>query len=201
MAVLAGYTSLEHIKDRLMITESTYDRLLITLGKGVTEVVKRYCGILERATYTAELYDGDGEDTLYTDNRPIQSVSALVVQGITIPAAATYDQSGYMIDKSKRCIKLRDYVFTSGVQNVSLSYVAGYYLPDHASYVEGGTTSFPVDLEQAIIEMVGIKYERIDRGDIASESHGGHSVTYTDTDIPRPIKAVIDRYGRGPTAI
>jgi len=201
MAVLAGYTTLENIKDRLQITEATDDRRLVTLGKAVTEIVKRTCGIMERATYTAELYDGDGSDTLYADNRPIQSISALTIDSQTIPAATSYGESGYMIDRRKRCIKLRDYVFSTGVQNVSLSYIAGYYLPNHASYTEGGATSFPMDLEQAIIELIGIKYERIDRGDISSESHGGHSVTYTDTDIPRPIKAVIDRYGRGPTAI
>ena len=84
-----------------------------------------------------ENYDGNGSDRLLPRNFPITSVSSLSIDGVSIQAATTPTTAGYLWDG--RRILLRGFRFCRGVQNVQLSYSAGY-------------PSVPLDLKQAAIE-------------------------------------------------
>jgi hypothetical protein len=100
-----------------------------------------------------EFYDGDGQTRLYTRNRPISAVAALIINGITIALSTAWNVTGYVIDQSGESLQLRGslavpprgwsfgqfgpsgpsgqtansaFRFPPGVSNIELQYTAGF---------------------------------------------------------------------------
>ena len=60
-----------------------------------------------------------------------------------------------------------------------------------------GYEVFPEDLEQAIIELVGWRYKRIEHLDISvNRAENGSTVSYITDEIPLSVKFIFDRYKR-----
>src|SRR5262249_3471168 len=85
-----------------------------------------------------ETYDGNDSDRLLPHSFPLISVASVSVDGVAVPAATSPTAVGFLWDA--RRILLRDYRFSCGVQNVQLSYTAGY-------------AAVPLDLKQAALEL------------------------------------------------
>jgi hypothetical protein len=94
-------------------------------------------------------FNGRGGDRLMVPDYPVTAVQALSVDGVAIPPAQSQTDSGYVCD-GKATIYLRGYTFNRGVQNVALTYVAGYAVT-------------PPDIVQACLEWVKTSLERMDR--------------------------------------
>ena len=99
------------------------DDLLVTLLDAYNGKIENYLGVtLINSTYTTEKYDGNDTDSLFLKHYPIVSVSELIIGDDTLTASdfVIYDEGYLKIDSD-------DYsIFTKDVQNVSITYIAGW---------------------------------------------------------------------------
>lgn len=134
----------------------------------------------------SETYDGNGSDRLLPRNFPIISVSAVSVDGVAIPASQGFSTgshvAGYLLDS--RRVMLRGFRFCRGLQNVSITYTAGY-------------SSVPVDLKQAAIEAFALAYRQRPHIGEKSNSMGGQvTVSFDMSDCPPRSLNVFKQYRR-----
>ncbi len=141
---------------------------------------------LKARDYAAEYYDGDGSDTLYVENYPINSITHLYID--TERAYGADDEilaADYMIYKDMGKIIVEDTVFSKGNQSVKLEYNGGY-------------ATIPYDLENACKEMVAFLFKRDKAGNrigVKSLSVEGGSENYV-TNMPDTVKQVLRRFWR-----
>jgi hypothetical protein len=93
----------------------------------------------------SEVYDGNGSNRLFLRNWPINEVVSLQIQTNTIQLSTSMTQAGYVVDASGKSLSLRGgsgqgtnfttfypygsgggYWFNKGVQNVLVTYLAGF---------------------------------------------------------------------------
>jgi hypothetical protein len=129
-----------------------------------------------------ETYDGNGADRLLPHFYPIISVTAVSVDGASLPVSSAPFVPGFLFDK--RRVMLRGFRFNRGLQNIVLTYTAGY-------------TSVPLDLKQAAIESFALAYRQ--RGHIGEKSNsmGGQvTVSFDMSDVPKRSLNVFNQYRR-----
>ena len=113
----------------------------------------------------SEVYDGNGSDVMYLRNRPIRSILSLVIGTLTIPQSTSFTTPGWVIRGDGKSIALRCGGGGSGfstsqfypgrgrnnfwqdVQNVFITYVAGY-------------ASTPADLQLMSTRVVALSYKQ-----------------------------------------
>jgi hypothetical protein len=86
--------------------------------------------LLIAATYS-QVFDGRGTDRLVLPNSPITGVASLTINGHAILAAANAHSFGYIYSTAQEppsapWIFLRGCRFSCGVQNIAVTYTAGY---------------------------------------------------------------------------
>lgn len=173
------------IKEYLGITVTTYDTLLGNLLTRMHSFVESYCErVIEKANYT-EQHDGTLENggLLILNVFPVISLTSLYddlereFKDGTLIAAADYviykDEGTIQLDNEKQ--------FKEGLQNIKAVYEAGY-------------TTYPADLEQALIELVARKFQRRGSEGVKSEKLGRWSATYGEIPMTAGIMEVLDRY-------
>lgn len=159
--------------ERLITGASNYFRSRI--GRDLQSPVK---------TYSNERHSGDGNYGIFTNETPVTEVTSIIVDGETIPQAVAAGDTGWIItDAGAGRIELIDYLFEVGIGNVLLSYKAGY-------------AAIPPEIEQAIIEMVALKYRERPHLGLSSETLAGQSAVFLPAFIPRSVEEVIDLYRR-----
>jgi hypothetical protein len=161
-------------------------------------------------TNISETYDGNGASRMFLRIRPIQSVLALSIDGITVPASTAVTVPGYIIDGTAKSIAIRSgsggpapgqrltvgfgflrnprsgiWYFNEGVQNVSVTYTAGF-------------TTEPLDIEMAVRQMVAVNYKRRQWIDQRSQAmaQGAGTISFRDWEFPPEVKSVMDHYRR-----
>jgi hypothetical protein len=124
-----------------------------------------------------DFYDGSGTQRQPIRNWPIQSVEAVIIEGVTIPQSTSMNVPGWVVDGDKKFISLRGGYsatvatfenyryqrgtgsyrggFSSGVQNVEIQYTAGF-------------NGVPDDLEIVARKTAALNYKR--RGWIGQKS-------------------------------
>lgn len=112
------------------------------LGQLITQISRAILNILDRpsilpANYT-EILNGSHGHSVLLRNWPVNSISSCSINGVTIPASPPLStngrpQMGYVLDMPDSSppgrmqrLYLRHYSFAPGVQNISVSYNAGY---------------------------------------------------------------------------
>jgi hypothetical protein len=79
-------------------------------------------------------------------------------------------------------LALRGYVFTRRLQNVLVTYTAGF-------------ATAPPDIAQAAIELVALRYrERSRIGETSRALTGGETVTYSTRDMSDDVKLLLSQY-------
>ncbi len=170
---------------------------------------------LNRVQALTERYDGTNQAYLYTRQYPIVSVASLSVYGRPIPASLDGLQPGWVIDQGGRKIDLIGYAglsnialgapygfppyisygnlsavgpfaFYKGVQNISLSYSAGYDIVEY-------------ELQEAMWELVSTAYKRRGTIDLASLNlpqggNQGYRAWEVTPKAERIIQAFTNRY-------
>lgn len=131
-----------------------------------------------------ENYDGNDSDRLLPHTFPIISVASVSVDGVAIPQATTATAFGFLWDS--RRVLLRGRRFCRGVQNVAISYTAGY-------------ASVPLDLKQAAIEAFALTYRQ--RTHIGEKTQtmsmgGGVTVAFDMSSVPPRSLQVFQQYRR-----
>jgi hypothetical protein len=129
-----------------------------------------------------ETYDGNDSDRLLPRSFPIIAVTAVSVDGVAITPSTLPTLSGFVWDS--RRILLRGFTFFRGVQNVQVSYTAGY-------------SAVPLDLKQAAIETFALAYrQRTHLGEKSSSMGGQVTLAFDMSDVPPRSLAVFTQYRR-----
>jgi hypothetical protein len=130
----------------------------------------------------SETYDGNDSDRILPHYFPIIAVTAVSVDGVAITQSTLPTLSGFVWDS--RRILLRGFCFCRGVQNVQVSYTAGY-------------SAVPLDLKQAAIEGFALAYrQRTHIGEKSSSMSGQVTMAFDLSDVPERSSAVFNQYRR-----
>ena len=176
----AALTVLATCKAWLKITTSTGDSLISSLIAGVSAAASIYCNRnFGSASYT-EIYSGEGTRTLFLKNRPCTAVTSMTLNGLAVPARPSVNANGYAFDANNL---FYDWGFTTGFQNVTVVYTAGFAV---------NATATP-DIWEAATEWVGELYKQSERIGKKSDTLGTQTTSYIN-DIPHQTKRVFDMY-------
>jgi Phage gp6-like head-tail connector protein len=174
-------TDLDSVRQwlRLDTADTSDDVFLGDLITAASAAIATYCNRnFGLATYT-ETYNGNGQPSLFLLQRPVQSVSTVVVNGITITPAQVSGGIGWTNDGA--CLYLAGGMFWQGNQNVQVTYIAG--------------VPYSSDLAHAATQWVGLMYQQQKHPDKKSDSMGaaGGTTSYLDN-MPWMVKLIVDRY-------
>lgn len=129
-----------------------------------------------------ETYDGNDSDRLLPHYFPIISVTSVSVDGVALAQSTLPIASGFLWDS--RRVLLRGFSFCRGVQNVQVSYTAGY-------------SAVPLDLKQAAIEAFALAYrQRTHIGEKSSSMGGQVTLAFDMSDVPPRALALFNQYRR-----
>ena len=182
--------SLDDAKTQLKITASSENTILGDIINGVSALVNSYCKRVFLTTSFTEYYDGNGQRELILRNVPIISISTLY----NADANRTFDSStevdvsaDVLIKKQSGIIELwnNEAAFIKGSANIKITYVAGYAL-----------ASIPFDIQMAVRLMVAQKYMKYSTREYNHQSQtiGDMTTTYSNEDIPKEAKVILDHY-------
>lgn len=182
-----GLCTLEEVKEYNGITDTTNDTLLTNLIERVSDGIETFCDRnFESQSYTEYHSGGKNNDRFYTNQYPIITGSGVEVWDDYDWDWTTddlVDSDDYMVTDN-RYIVLNNSVFLDGVNNIKVSYTAGYDV-------------IPTDLTQFTIEEVIRKFKsRRHPGDIKSKSLPDGTVVYNDVSgLPDDI-SILNSYKR-----
>lgn len=160
-------------------------------GRAAITIIGRAC--LTTATIT-ETQNGNGRSCIQLSEGPVQSITSVSVNGLTCTPRVSVPGPGYVNDD--RFLYLFgggtgpsavgfQYPFgpgfAAGVQNVVVTYVAGYKIS-------------PMDVNDVIVEVVAAKYKN--RGNLGQTSKdlAGEHVSFTPRDFTKVQIATLQRY-------
>lgn len=182
--------TLADLKTYLGISDNTQNDLLTMLIKQNSAMIENYLGYpLARAENT-EVQNVNNNQLLLLDRQPIQSVSSVKIgeQAITdFKVIPKYSSVGILYRGLGWCgeyyTRGMTYDVVSGVYQIEVVYISGYYLPGEQGYTEGASNSLPYDIMSACIlacaESYNIKLNNAEG--IKSYSEGGISTTFADS--------------------
>ena len=177
---MADLATLVDVKLWLGITGPADDAQLSRLITAVSASVVSYLGRSVVSDSYVETRNGHGRFTLALANLPIISVDAVTINDIDIPERPSTTDVGFTFDE--QLLYLAGYCFTRGRQNVVVEYTAGY-------------DTAPVDLTQAVIDIVGLKYRGKDRIGETMKVLGNQNISFV-RDTPPDILRVLNQYRR-----
>lgn len=173
--------TLAEVKTYMGITDSNTDDILQQLITAASQFANSYCSrILKTGSYT-DPSNGTGGHVLIPVQSPITAVSGLTINDRTIPLSTGTSVMGYVFDDF--AVYLRCARFSEGYQNVVLSYTAGY-------------VTVPADLNNAVIELVVLKYRTKGQIGVSSRGIAGETISYTGADMSRNTRRVFNTYQR-----
>lgn len=182
--------TLADLKTYLGISDNTQNDLLTMLIKQNSAMIENYLGYpLARAENT-EVQNVNNNQLLLLDRQPIQSVSSVKIgeQAITdFKVIPKYSSVGILYRGLGWCgeyyTRGMTYDVVSGVYQIEVVYISGYYLPGDTGYTEGASNSLPYDILSACLlacaEAYNVKMEKAEG--IKSYSEGGISTTFADS--------------------
>lgn len=188
--------ALADVKTYLGITNTNQDAVITSLITNASAMIESYCNRVFASANYAETRNGTGGYRMYAANAPITAVSAVTVDGISIPAAPAPSGNGlgYGFVFDSDLIYIRPGVpysgqptaFNKGIQNVTLAYTAGF-------------TTIPSDVNQACVELVADKLAKQSRIDKKSETLGQQqTVSFDLSDMPPRVKTALAQWRRWP---
>jgi len=176
-------TTLDNVHGWLGLDSSqTEDDVLLTrLISAASGFMQTCCNRQFALQSYAETRDGNGTVRLFLKQYPIAAVASLVISGQTIAAGDPVSAPGYYFDSYS--LMLNGFAFRRGMANVAINYTAGF-------------AAIPLDLEQACIELVGVKYKRKDHIDRVSDVLANQTTSYSQRDMPAEVATVLQTYKR-----
>lgn len=185
--------ALSDVKTLLGITDTTQDAKLNLMIERTSAMVAQYLGYNPaRATYTSEKYAVSNMQYLQLKNQPIQSVSAVTLQGTAVTDYGTesddyavgllYRGTGWV----GRCYtRGMTYDIVSGFRDIEVTYTAGWYLPGDPLYVADSATALPMAIQsgtiQATIEMYRVNMAQAEG--LRQHTEGGISDTWANSNL------------------
>ncbi|WP_175683843.1 phage head-tail connector protein [Burkholderia cenocepacia] len=188
-------TTLANAKQWVLVNTAVTgdDAMLTRLITAASQFVQTYLNRTIVSTAYNERYTGSGSNTLALPNYPISAVSSVAIRGVPIAASPDGVQVGYTFDD--RFLYLIGNVgfsrFPNGADGqfpkwpplgVQVSYTAGF-------------ASTPPDIEQAVLELIGLKYagDRTHFGQV-SKTVNGEVVSFSMADMPASVRTLLNNY-------
>ena len=204
--------TLTDLKTYLGITTNESDSVLEMLIKQNSAMIENYLNYsLARKVNEAEVHSVNNEQLLLLDNQPIQSVSAVTIGGTPIDdykVIPKYSSVGMLYRGLGWCgeyyTRGMTYDAVSGVYEIEVSYISGYYLPNDEGYSEGASDSLPYDIMTACIIACAEEWNvKINNAEgIKSYSEGGQSTTFldngtmADSGLSKKVCSMLESYKR-----
>jgi hypothetical protein len=166
---------------------SAEDVVLARLVSAASAFVGSWLGRSIAQQGYSELWDGNGRVKMMFPNWPVSAVTSLAIDGMAIPPAPPSAPSGaslpgYLVTDRGMALALIGYSFTEGFQNVAVGYTAGY-------------AATPPEIEQAVIELVALRYRERERvGEVSKSAGGQMTVSYSQQDMADGTKAALEPY-------
>lgn len=183
MADAIDLVTLEYVKTYLGITGTTTDNILSQLITAASRFAMNYCSRVFLTANYNKTFNGTGGQWMILGQEPVTAVTSVVIDGVTMPPNVPPAQTGWVFDSYAVYFKGGS-CFQRGVQNVTIAFVAGY----------ADIASVPQDLQQAIAELVALKFKRRDNLDVASRGLAGETISYITADMNRYTKSVLNLY-------
>ena len=176
---MGDLTTLADAKQWIGIVGSSDDAVIVDLISAYSAYVQQWMNRkILLASYT-DTFNGRGNIAQMLPNYPLTAVSAVSVDGVAIPARTTPTGTGYFFDEDS--VILSGYTFTRGRSNVSISYTAGY-------------ATVPLELAQAVNELVGLRYNLRDKQGWSSKTLAGETVSLITKDMPDSVKTILNNW-------
>lgn len=178
---MADLTTLANVKSWLKITTTTDDALLQRLLSAASDYIQTWLNrVVPTASYS-DAYDGPGGSRLMLPNYPITAVSSVSIDGQVIPQSTSPTTPGWVFNSTSIVLRGGTWRFTEGVQNISVSYTAGY-------------PTVPSEIEQACIELVSRRYKERDRIGVTSKTLAAETISYSQKDMSEGIATTLKQY-------
>lgn len=170
--------SVANFKTLEKIDHADDDSLIQIILEGVSKQFDNYTyRTLENATAAATL-DGNGKEWFFNVDYPINGVTSVVLDGVTL--TATTDYIYYTSDHEAKFRKIGG-VWTEDEQNLVITYDRGY-------------STIPDDLELACYYQASKIYDRKSIGQSSRISATGDSMTFRSINLGKEVKEILDRY-------
>lgn len=179
---MADLTTLAKVKEWLEIPtgNTSKDALLTRLVSAASSGIETWCGRTFALTDYVEVRNGPGGQQLMLANYPVTTVTSVTVDWRPVVASPGSGQPGYEFDDTVLTL-MGGLNFTRDKRNVRVAYRAGY-----------ATT--PAEVEQACIELVGLRYREMDRIGMVSKQLAGEVITFTTKDFTDSVRNVLEQY-------
>ena len=177
-------TTLADVKSWLQTGQNAFptidDALLTRLITGASQYIQTWLNRQIAMADYLEVRDGTGGQRLQFACFPVLAVLSLAIDGHAVPPALSSNSAGYSFSPTQ--LAVCGYRFNRGVQNVIISYMAGY-------------STTPPDIAQACIELVALRYrERTHVGEVSRALGGAETVSYVQKDMSDSIKTLLQQY-------
>jgi hypothetical protein len=174
--------TLAQLKQDLTITETANDaqlqRLLDEVSAWFLNQINR--GALLTATYT-ERRNGYGGDSMVPKFYPLTAVSAVTVNGVSIPQSPDGIQGGFIFDELT-IYTVGCYRFRKGRLNVELDYTAGY-------------ATVPAEIERGVLDQCIFMFRRLPKlGTVTQQMQGITVATFSQKDMAPGLQNLINSY-------
>jgi len=176
---MADLTDLATVKRWLGLTSQADDAMLSALITSYSAYVESWLNRTFASQSYTERVDGVGSLGIAFSNYPVTAVASVSIDDIAIPAATSTSTPGYRF--SDKFLYLNGYRFTRGLQNVSITYAAGY-------------ASTPPEIKEAVTELVAYQYKSRDRIGHSSKSLAGETVSFITSDFPANVRTILNNY-------
>ena len=179
---MSDLTTLANVKEWLGIppATTTNDALLTRMIGAASDYIQTWLNRTFAIGPYSEVRDGSGGDRFMFGNYPVSTVSSVKVDWLSVPASPGNGMPGYVFDGTTLTL-LGGYRFSRAKSNVQVDYTAGF-----------ATT--PKEVEQACIELVGLRYREMDRIGMVSKTLAGETITFTQKDFSDSIETTLTNY-------
>lgn len=181
MAAAGDLTTITDVKNWLGVTTSNGDENLSRLITAASTFIQSWLNRTIAVQAYSQTLNGTNSKSMMLANAPIVSISSLTINGSVIAPAADSQSSGYLYDDNT--VYLSGYTFWRGLQNIKISYSAGYSV-------------IPYDIAQACIELVAMRFKEKERIGLASQAIGGETTAYSIKDMPSSVQTTLNQYRR-----
>lgn len=141
---------------------------------------------------TSEDYDpdnaalnGTGTSELALPQYPVNSLTTLRIDELSIDERASVYDTGWVLDKKNGIVTAQGYIFTLGNKNIELVYNAGF-------------STIPSDLAEAACEQAAWFFKQSSPGGnllgVSAKNLADGSVSYAARELLSSVKPVIERY-------
>lgn len=178
---MSDLTTLANAKAWLGLTTTADDTLLSRLVSAVSAFCEQWTNRTFTLTTYAETRDGTGSDRLMFRHTPVVAVTSVLVGNDMVPARTVLGQTGWIADDA--FLTYDGGIFPRGRGNVVIQYEAGY-------------ATVPLEIEQSVLELVGILYKERGRIGLTSQGVQGETTAYLVKALPDRVAAVWQQHKR-----